>query len=305
MPQSEREDAPRPGHPCQPRDSVDALLASWRTQRPDLDFSPVAVVARLARVRGHIDVELDRVFDAHGLGSANFAVLVTLARVDDGEGVTQRRLMSELGLTSGTISVRMDRLVEEGLVDRQPDPQSRRNTRISLTRRGRELFERVVPAHLANERRLLSALDDDEQDVLAALLGKLLVEFEGSRPSAEAPLRLGFTVAAAHVTISMRESVGLSPVPALLVRAVDDQSPAAQAGIRTGDVLLEAGTRPLRSIAALYAGLEDAASQRRLELRVLRGTQEHHLTVPLPEVRLTAVESPATAGPTTHGEHVV
>ena len=36
-------------------DSVDALLASWRAARPDVDFSPVAVVSRLGRVRGHID----------------------------------------------------------------------------------------------------------------------------------------------------------------------------------------------------------------------------------------------------------
>ena len=52
---------------------------------------------------------------------------------------------------------------------------------ITLTARGRELFERVVPAHLANERRLLSGLTEPEQQVLASLLRKLLVEFEGSR----------------------------------------------------------------------------------------------------------------------------
>jgi len=59
-------------------------------------------------------------------------------------------LIDELGLTSGTISVRIDRLVEEGLVDRRVDPESRRNTLITLTERGREVVERVVPAYLAN-----------------------------------------------------------------------------------------------------------------------------------------------------------
>src|SRR3954469_24580856 len=190
---------PLAGLHCTPRDSVDVLLASWRERRPDLDFGPVAVVARLARVRGHIDAELDRVFRAHGLTAPSFGVLVTLARVDDGGGVSQRRLMDELDLTSGTISVRMDRLVSEGLVDRRPDPASARNTLISLTERGRELFERVVPAHLDNERRLLSALGDQQLDALTALLRKLLVEFEGSQPPAEATLELGLTLAPAHV----------------------------------------------------------------------------------------------------------
>jgi len=134
-----------------PADSVDALLASWAERRPDLDFSPVGIVSRLARLRAHVGVELDRVYARHGLTAPTFAVLVTLARIDDGSGVSQRRLMDELGLTSGTVSVRMDRLVGEGLVDRDPDPTSRRTTRIRLTDQGRALFERVVPDHLATE----------------------------------------------------------------------------------------------------------------------------------------------------------
>src|SRR4051794_21399533 len=165
-------------------DSVDALLASWHERRPDLDFSPVAVISRLARVRGYITGELDRVYAAHGLGAATFGVLVTLARIGE---VSQRRLMDDLGLTSGTISVRIDRLVEEGLVIRRPDPDSGRSTLITLTPRGRELFERVVPAHLANEERLLAALSAEERETLAGLLRKLLVEFEGST----GPRRLG------------------------------------------------------------------------------------------------------------------
>jgi hypothetical protein len=83
---------------------VDALVASWRAERPDLDFSPVEVVSRLGRVRSHVDVALAELFSAYGLGAATFGVLVTLARVGGDRGVSQRRLMDELGLTSGTIS---------------------------------------------------------------------------------------------------------------------------------------------------------------------------------------------------------
>ncbi len=288
-----------------PHDSVDALLRSWRARRPELDFEPVAVIARLGRLRSHIDPALAEVFGAHELSAANFGVLVTLARIGDDGRVSQRRLMDELGLTSGTISVRIDRLVDEGLVVRQTDPESKRNTLITLTERGRELVERVIPAHLANERRLLAALTDDEQRALASLLGKLLVEFEGSQPPAGAPLALGLTLAPAHLAIAMRKSVGLQPVPALLVRAVHDDGPAGAAGIRTGDLLLRGGTRRLRSIDALYAAMADADENRRLRIAFLRGMDEHRVTVHLGDARTPHGTAAATAGRTARGEHTV
>jgi len=264
-------------------DTVDALLASWDETRPELDFSPVAVIARLGRVRGHIERELHGVFAALGLSPASFGALVTLVRLDRPDGVSQRRLMDELNLTSGTISVRIDRLVEDGLVTRRPDPESKRNTLIALTERGRELVERAIPAHLANERRLLSALSADEQAQLAGLLRKLLIEFEG----ASEPLGLGATLAPAHVTIALRASVGLAPVAGLLVRALDEEGAAAAAGLRVGDVLVRANGEDLRSVEALHGPV--------LRLRVLRGTEELDVTV-----ELRAAER---AGGGARGEH--
>ena len=148
--------------------------------------------------------------------------------------------MDELGLTSGTISVRIDRLAEDGLVERRPDPGDGRNSLIVLTEQGRQVFERVVPAHLENERRLIVALDDDERAALATLLRKLLVEYEGSLPPAGAHVRLGLTLSPAHVTIAMRRAVGLPAGAGLLVRDVDETGPA-RAVLRPGDVLERAG----------------------------------------------------------------
>ena len=269
-----------------PRDSVDRLIASWQRVRPDLDIVPVAVVARLARVRAYIDVELERVFSRYHLGGPDFSVLVTLARLNEPGGVPQRRLMDELGLTSGTVSVRIDRLAELGLVSRAADPRDKRNSRISLTEHGRELFERVVPAHLENERRLLSSLSDAEADLLASLLRKLLVEYEGTgRPEDEdATLHVGLVLAAAHVTAEMRKAVGLPSVAGLLVRGVADGGPAALAGIQPGDVLVRAGQRELRSVTAMYKAIEAGARRGRLRLTVLRGTSEYSVSVALARI---------------------
>jgi DNA-binding MarR family transcriptional regulator len=82
----------------------------------------------------------------------------------------QARLMTALGLTSGTISVRVDRLLCRGVVTRESDDTDARVTRIRLTGEGLRLFDEIAPVHLANEDRLLSALDDDERDALAGLV---------------------------------------------------------------------------------------------------------------------------------------
>src|SRR5947208_3909844 len=115
-----------------PADSVDRLLADWHWARPELDFSPVGIVARLARIRARMDAELADMFAQHGLSGPAFSVLVTLARLDRPDGVPQRLLTEELGLTSGTVSVRMDRLEAQGLVARRPDPGDGRLSRIVL-----------------------------------------------------------------------------------------------------------------------------------------------------------------------------
>jgi DNA-binding MarR family transcriptional regulator len=294
-------DAERHDHDCSPRDSVDALLESWAQRRPDLDFAPVAVISRLARIRGHIDAELESVFRAFGLSPSDFAALVTLARVGEPQGATQHTLAVELGLTPGTVSLRIDRLVKQGLAERRSDPASRRSTLVTLTAAGRELFERVTPAHLANERRLLAALPADELELLAGLLRKLLVEFEGSQPAHENVDRLGLTLAPAHATIGMRTAVGLPQAAGLLVRTVEPDSPAALGNLQPGDVLIQAGQRELRSSASLYAAIREAGPNP-LRMTVLRGNDQILASLP---VRPHHNDTPAavTCGPQGRAEH--
>jgi DNA-binding MarR family transcriptional regulator len=283
---------------CTPRDSVDALLESWARTRPDLRFEPVAVITRLARIRRHIDRELEPVFERFGLGPSTFEALVTLMRVAGDSGVSQKRLADEVGVTPGTMSVRVDRLVAEGLAERRADPESKRNSLVALTDRGRELFERVAPVHLENERRLLAALSEEDRELLVGLLRKLLVEFEGSAPIDDNGQRLGVVLTPAHVTIGLRRSVGLSEVAGLLVRTVDPGSPAAEAGIESGDVLIAAGDRELRSSSSLYAAVRDSG-RGPLALRLLRGSDEVDLEVKLGGGRdreRAGIEEPARQG---------
>jgi DNA-binding MarR family transcriptional regulator len=54
-----------------------------------------------------------------------------------------------------------------------PNPGDGRGGLVELTAWGRELVDRVLPAHLETEERILDPLDADERAVLAALLARL------------------------------------------------------------------------------------------------------------------------------------
>jgi DNA-binding MarR family transcriptional regulator len=171
VPAAERDDAVQ--------DFVDVLLASWAQNRADLDVRPVAVTTRLARVRDHFEGEMAAVLGSYDLSTSSFVMLVTLVRLSGtGSPVSEARIAAELGLTEATITIRMERLVEHGLVERHADGT------VTLTPAGREHAEEVVRAHLSNQARLLSPLSEEEQATLAGLLRRLLLAIEGPRNAA-------------------------------------------------------------------------------------------------------------------------
>jgi serine protease Do len=95
----------------------------------------------------------------------------------------------------------------------------------------------------------------------------------GERP------RLGVALAPPRVARRLRSAVGLAERDGLLVRAVVDGSPAAEAGLERGDLLVRAGDRELTTMDDLFDAL-DAAGET-VPLVVVRGTEERELQVPL------------------------
>ena len=99
------------------------------------------------------------------------------------------------------------------------------------------------------------------------------------RGEAQAAPRLGVAIAPPRVARRMRRAVGLPERPGLLVRAVEDGSPAAAAGVERGDLLAAAGGRELDGVDALYEVLDGLTGGGSLELTVVRGTEERAVTV--------------------------
>lgn len=91
--------------------------------------------------------------------------------------------------------------------------------------------------------------------------------------------RLGVALAPAEVARRLRRAVGLPEVDGLLVRGVEDDSPAARAGIAQGDLIVRAAGAHVADVDALHAALESASGS--LEIVLLRGTEERTVAVDL------------------------
>jgi serine protease Do len=91
-------------------------------------------------------------------------------------------------------------------------------------------------------------------------------------------VRLGVAIAPPRVARRLRRAVGLPERDGLLVRAVEEGSAADRAGIERGDLLVAAGERELGRVDALYEALDAARAEGRLELIVVRGTEERKVT---------------------------
>lgn len=92
-------------------------------------------------------------------------------------------------------------------------------------------------------------------------------------------VRLGVAIAPPRVAKRLRRAVGLPERDGVLVRAVEEGTPADRAGIERGDLIVAAGGRELERVDALYEVLDGAKSGVDLELTVVRGTDERAVTV--------------------------
>ncbi|MBA3235527.1 MAG: PDZ domain-containing protein [Chloroflexi bacterium] len=84
-------------------------------------------------------------------------------------------------------------------------------------------------------------------------------------------------MAPAQVARRLRRSVGLPPRDGILVRDVEDGSPAAEAGIEAGDLIVEAGGRPITDVDDLYTALGSVKPP--YEVMLVRGADERSVQV--------------------------
>jgi len=136
-------------------------------------------------------------------------------------------------------------------------------------------FDDAAPAHLANEQDMVRTLSTEEQAMLATLLRKLLLSFEGSPASMTPAPAVGLRVTRRSRPESPASRRG--PVEGITVSAVAAGSSAADAGLQRGDVILAVAGHPVRSPSSLDRAISLARRAGQATVDVRRGGRSHQL----------------------------
>lgn len=160
------------------RDEVDEIVDAWRRERADLDVTPLEILSRIERLSRLLDQARGAAFADHQLERWEFDVLSALRRAGEPYELSPRELIRQTLVTSGTMTNRVDRLEQKGLVRRRPDPQDRRGVRVRLTARGKQAVDGAMADLLEREAELLGRMRSSERRGLAASLRSLLSTLE-------------------------------------------------------------------------------------------------------------------------------
>ena len=144
--------------------------------RPFLDGHLVYLLARASHAlwRGFEP----RVRDA-GLSSLEWRVMAVLA---DREPLPVGTLAREVLAMQPTLTKALDRMAQQGWIERRADPDDARRARVALTRAGRERVAPLLAAAAAHEARQLAGVPAAERKRLQRQLRAIIDRFDADEP---------------------------------------------------------------------------------------------------------------------------
>lgn len=153
-----------------PPDQVDAIIAAWRTELPEVAGLPMELSKRITRLALLIDAVTAAELDQLNLTKAEFEVL---ARMRSG-GPPYRRKPSDLAktlfLSSGGTTNVLHRLAAASLITREGDPADRRSSWVRLTDQGVRAAESALIAVNAAQAKLFERIPQATGRTIADLL---------------------------------------------------------------------------------------------------------------------------------------
>ena len=129
-----------------------------------------AVWLKIAVLHARATHRLADLLRPHALTVAQHDALAHLY-VDD--GISQQALAQRLLVSKGNVTGLVNRLADQGLVERRDDPEDRRARRITLTAAGRRTAEKALREQAKLVASMMSVLSDKDQETLRRLLDRM------------------------------------------------------------------------------------------------------------------------------------
>jgi len=161
------------------RDSVDRGLSAWLDELADVNPGIEAARQRLRRLARQLDRSLAEVAKAHGMSVGDWEALSVLRRSGPPYELSPTALARELEITTGTMSLRLERLSHAALIVRTASPTDGRSHAVRLTETGHERWRTATAERIHRERQLVGGpLTTSELEQLNRLLRKLMLSVE-------------------------------------------------------------------------------------------------------------------------------
>lgn len=159
------------------RDHVDEMLDVWEREIPDLDKLTEGIIERIQILSWNFNQALDEILDEVELDRREYGLLGKLRKHGPPYRASAGKLASDLRLSSGAITNRLDRMEAAGLIRRLPDPDDRRGTLVEPTAKGHAAWDATVGASSRREAALTGVLSKTEKVELHDLLRDLMQAF--------------------------------------------------------------------------------------------------------------------------------
>ena len=134
------------------------------------------VITAVASLSKKLDQWYARQLADLGLASGEWAVIAALAKA--GEPLTPSQLADQTNVAPSSMTHRLDKLAERGLVERAPDTENRTRIYVALTEDGWQLFSLAIRGSDVVESDVLQDLSDDERGELARLLEVVIARLD-------------------------------------------------------------------------------------------------------------------------------
>lgn len=159
-------------------DYIDEVIQEWAEQIPDLETKGLAIGGRIVVLARLIEGQVDKHLASHKLQIWGFDVLASLYRSGPPYTQVPTRLMRNCFLSSGSITNRVTRLSDRGLVVRTPAQDDKRSIKVTLTPKGIELVEKAMLDRVDKMKPTFDLLSARDQETLTKLLRKFLVRLQ-------------------------------------------------------------------------------------------------------------------------------